>query len=184
MGEQVTLWSIDGALVAYVVALAAVMMARGAREEGKHAALERWARLFWTMGCGLLWLHMACVFQFYHDWSHANAVKHTARETAAVVGIDWGGGVWFNYAFAAVWTADALWWCLAPLSYRNRSPWISGLIHVYLAFIIFNATVVFKTGPLRWAGIVAVAFLSLLWIRGTLLTRAARDELARRESLG
>src|SRR5689334_19798333 len=103
-GEQLTRWTIDGALVAYVVAVAMLLGTRGRHEESKHATPDKWARLFWALGCALLWAHIVFVFQFYHDWSHTRAFEHTARETAELVGFNFGGGIWFNYVFAAVWT--------------------------------------------------------------------------------
>ena len=174
--EEMTRWTIDLALIDYVLALIVGLRSAGVPCESTRISRdENVARGLWTAGCLLLWLHILLVFHFYHDWSHTNAVEHTAQETAAIVGIKFGSGVWFNYVFAAVWTADMVWWHLSPLSYRHRSPWISGLIHFYLAFIIFNATVVFKTGPLRWAGIIATVLLAMLWIRKILLARVARN---------
>ena len=32
-----------------------------------------------------------------HDWSHAAALEHTANQTQDVVGVHWGGGLYFNY---------------------------------------------------------------------------------------
>jgi hypothetical protein len=34
----------------------------------------------------------------------------------------------------------------------------------FLLFIIFNATVVFKTGPLRWIGLGLCLWLGFLWL--------------------
>ena len=38
----------------------------------------------------------------------------TARQTAAVYGVAWGGGVYVNYLFVGVWLAELLWWRVDP----------------------------------------------------------------------
>ena len=35
--------------------------------------------------------------------------KNSARQTAEVFGLDWGGGLYVNYAFTAAWVADVAW---------------------------------------------------------------------------
>lgn len=110
----------------------------------------------WTLGCALAILHIALAMHAGHGWSHAEAYRHTAE----VGGV--GEGVYVNYLFAAVWLADVLWMWLAPTAYRHRPRWIGFAAHGFLAFIVFNATVVFATNPFVRA--VAILFsVALVW---------------------
>src|SRR5687768_15263236 len=56
------------------------------------------SRWLWTIACLALLAHVTCAFAFYHQWSHAAAYRHTAEQTAAMTGMNWGGGLYFNYA--------------------------------------------------------------------------------------
>jgi hypothetical protein len=109
-----------------------------------------------------LWVHVGCAFHFYHGWSHAAAVEDTARQTREAVGVDFGGGVYFNYATLLVWTADAAWWWVRPRSYLARGIGWEIAVHAFLLFIIVNAAAVFAAGPLRWITIMLVAALVAL----------------------
>ena len=134
-----TRWTIRISLALYVAALAA---RPGSRSR----------RICWTLGCLFFLAHAAAAFHFYHGWSHAAAYAHTAQRTAEVVGIHWGGGLWWNYAFGVVWLADVLW----P---RRHPRWMAIAVHAFLAFMAFNATVVFETGAIRWLGLAATVGL-------------------------
>ena len=126
---------------------------------------DRWARLAWTTGCAALVVHFICAFHFYHGWSHESAYLETARQTADVVAINWGGGLFINYLVAIFWTADVASWWFAGLSSYRRRPWLLTLIwHSFLIFIIFNATVVFKDGLTRWIGLLVFLTLCLSWV--------------------
>ena len=125
---------------------------------------DRWTRLAWTTGCAALIAHFICAFHFFHHWSHQSAYIDTARQTAEVMSINWGGGLFINYAVAILWITDVTWWWLAGLSsYRRRPWWITLLWHGFLLFIIFNATVVFKDGLTRWIGLLVCLTLGLSW---------------------
>jgi hypothetical protein len=154
MGELVTRWTARAALALYVLGLALRVSAAGSR-----LRLDT-ARLFWTAGCLALLLHTASAFHFYHHWSHGAAYEATARRTAEVVGLDWGGGLYANYGFAALWTADACWWWLAPGHYLARPRALEWALQAFLGFMAFNATVVFGTGAVRWTGLAACLFLA------------------------
>jgi hypothetical protein len=128
-------------------------------------AFLREARIAWTGGCVCLWLHLGAAFHFYHDWSHRAAYEDTARDTAVAIGAPLGEGVYLNYLFVAVWTADAIsWWRRGPLAPLVRPAWHNWLVHGYLLFIVFNATVTFGEGALRWiaAGMFG-ALAALAW---------------------
>lgn len=155
-GEFFTKLTVWIAVCGYCIGIAA-MLARG-----QSPARLTLARVAWTVGCIFLLLHVAAAFHFYHNWSHAAAVDQTAAETNAVVGINWGGGIWFNYLLLVVWIADVVWWWVAPDSHRRRPGWVTIALHGYFAFIVFNAVVIFEKGLLRWMGLAITIFL-LLW---------------------
>jgi hypothetical protein len=152
-GELLTRWTVRVALTLYVLAMALRASAVGRRS---RLAL---ARLLWTAGCLAFLLHTAFAFQFYHHWSHRAAYEATARQTADVVGFDWGGGLYANYVFAAVWTVDACWWWFSPQRYVARPRGLEWAVQGFLGFMAFNATVVFGAGAIRWMGLAACLFL-------------------------
>ncbi len=126
---------------------------------------DQWARVAWTIGGVALVAHFLAAFNFYHAWSHASAYSDTARQTAEVFRINWGGGLYINYALASIWAADVGWWWFSGLdAYRRRPWWITLTWHGFLLFIIFNATVVFKTGATRWIGLLVCLTLLLSWV--------------------
>lgn len=170
-GEELTRWTVRLALVAYFSGCALLLNPALFRLTAKDAAPEKRPRLAlacWTAACLLLWIHVGCAFQYFHDWSQSEAVAHTKRQTAAVVGIAFGAGVYVNYVVLAVWTADVLWWWRNPNAYASRSHWITMSVHAFLAFILFNAAVVFEAGPVRWLSALGFCVLALLWIRPAL----------------
>ena len=151
-GELLTRWTVRIAMALYVASLAS-------RRVSPH-----WSRLAWTAGCLLFLLHVACAFEYYHHWSHAEAYASTAKQTAETVGLDWGGGLYANYAFTLVWCADVCWWWLDGSRYLTRHWTINWAVHGFLGFIAFNATVVFATGFSRWFGIAACVLLIGVWV--------------------
>ena len=150
-GEILTRWTVRIAMILYVAGLASRTYA------------SRGSRLMWTFGCVFYLLHVACAFEYYHHWSHADAYASTARQTAERTGLDWGGGIYANYVFTLVWLADVIWWWSGAISYQARPRWLAWTIHGYLGFIAFNATVVFATGFSRWFGVAACVVLIAIW---------------------
>jgi hypothetical protein len=122
-------------------------------------------RVLWTAACVLLWIHVACAFQMAHHWNHAAAYEHTARQTAQIVGLDWGGGIYFNYLLMIVWAGDAAWWWLAPQSFRDRPPAIGMILCSFVAFMAINAAVIFASGALRWLALGVILALGAWAIR-------------------
>jgi hypothetical protein len=149
-GELLTRWTVRLAMALYVASLAS------------RGFSPRWSRIDWTVGCVVYLLHVACAFEYYHHWSNAEAYASTARQTAETVGIDWGGGLYVNYAFTLVWLADVCWWWGAASSYLARPRWVDWAVNGFMGFIAFNATVVFATGFSRWFGVAACVLLILL----------------------
>ena len=157
-GELLTRSTVWISIVAYTIGCVMFATARNQTETA------RWVRLAWTTGCAALVAHLICAFNFYHGWSQESAYLETARQTDAVVGINWGGGLFINYAVASLWIADVAWWWFAGVSAYRRRPWMLTLIwHSFLIFIIFNATVVFKDGLTRWIGLLVSLTLCLSW---------------------
>lgn len=149
-----TLWTVRLACVCYAIAVAAwIRRRRGA------------ARVAWTAGLGFYLLHVAAAFQFHHQWSHAAAYRETARQTQALFGFDWGGGLWFNYVFTAVWAVDAAWLWMAQETYYRRSRALAVAIHGFLAFMFVNGAIVFGSPAMRWVSLAAVAALFFAWRR-------------------
>ena len=131
---------------------------------GKSSRWDSATRIAWTTGCLSLLVHMVCAFEFFHNWSQTSAYHETARQTQEVVGLYWGGGLVINYAVQALWLVDVVWWWKAGLdSYRLRSLPVVIAWHSFLIFIIFNATVVFKDGVVRWVGLALTVTLCVLW---------------------
>jgi hypothetical protein len=158
-GELLTRWTVRVAMALYVTSLATRLY------------FPKGSRLAWTAGCLAYLLHIACAFEFYHHWSHAEAYAFTARQTATAVGWDWGGGLYVNYAFTLVWLADVGWWWISVESYRARSRWIGWAVQGFMGFIAFNATVVFAAGFSRWFGIGACVLLGTTSLQAMLARR-------------
>jgi hypothetical protein len=147
---QVTIWA---ALLAYT-----------AGEWGRiQTPRASWAKAVWTIGALLYAAHVAAAFTFAYEWSHAAAYAHTARQTANLVGLDWGGGIWVNYAFTVVWLAEAVWWWTAPSHYLSRPRPLELIVRAVFLFMIVNGAVVFVAGPAKWIGAAIVAALCAIW---------------------
>lgn len=158
-GKVLTKLTIWIAVAGYFAGAVIYALARGRRQ------WDSYARLAWTAACAALLAHVACAFHFHHGWSHAAAYRDTARQTAEVFGLDWGGGLYVNYALAACWVADVCWWWGRGIrAYRYR-PWplVIGW-HAFLLFIVFNATVVFEGGFVRRAGLGLCLALVFVWL--------------------
>ena len=119
-------------------------------------------RLLWTAGCVFMWAHAVAAFHFYHHWSHAHAVALTAAETAQVIGRPMGQGIWFSYLMIVGWSVDCLLTWRPDDKYRRWMQWFSFWVHLYVLFILFNGTVVFETGVVRWVGVVGTLWMARL----------------------
>ncbi len=159
MGQFLTRSTIWIPIVAYTIGCVVFAIAR------HRVEFDRWARWAWSIGCAVLLAHFAAAFHFYHAWSHKSAYVETARQTAEVFAINWGGGLFINYAVAIAWIIDVVWWWVGGVGSYRRRPWLLTLIwHGFLIFIIFNATVVFKDGLTRWIGLLICLILCLSWV--------------------
>ena len=120
---------------------------------------------FWAAGALLALIHSVAAFGQFYGWSHETARVMTARQTAEATGIDFGGGIYVNYVFVAVWLLDAIWWCAFPRGYAARPRPISWAIHGFIFFIVLNGSFVFADGWARLLGGAAVGSVvtSCVW---------------------
>jgi hypothetical protein len=132
-----------------------------------------WAWYAFFAGWLLAIVHTLLAFGVIHDWNHDDAVRNTALQTEAMFGIAFGGGLYVNYVFFAVWLADAVWWRTAPA--LVRPVWATVALHAFYMVIIFNAAVVFAPGVRRIFGAVLVSWLARLWAPGVLQSRPRRQ---------
>lgn len=152
------LWSVRLSLLGYLLSLTL-------RFGPGTPATRRLARALWTLALLAFLVHLWGAFEYVHHWSHSHAYADTARQTAARVGLNWGGGVYFNYLFLFVWSVDLLWWWCRPHSYEHRPAWAEYTVQGFLAFIAFHATVTFGHGLLPLWGLAGTGWLIFLWIR-------------------
>ena len=168
----------DAALYSTIwVALALFVVAEAGKQRvSGRMAVPVWAWPVWVSGAGLCALHMAFAFAGRHGWSHEMAVRETARQTAAVYGISWGGGVYVNYVFDAAWCTEAWWWRAYPTHYFSRRRTITWALRAFYFVIIVNAAVVFaKSVPGRTIGVVLVGALLWSWRPGSGIGSSALD---------
>ncbi len=153
-----TVWSIRVALLLFSLVVIARLGGVGRNESDQ----SNWkaVRAIWVVGCLLALIHGFAVFGYVMHWSHQAAIEDTIQRTRDLIGVPFGGGVYFNYAFWMIWTIDAAWWCVWPDRYLRRSPWWDALVIGYLWFIAFNATVVFESGVIRWLGLAATIVIA------------------------
>lgn len=118
----------------------------------------------WRTGAVVFGLHVLAAFHFEHNWSHAEAYRHTAQQTEAAIGWKSGWGLYLNYFTLIWWIVDAaLGWIPFPRS-GSALRWYRILLHTYFGFMVFNATVVF--GPWGWrvvAGVLIAWLLAQTW---------------------
>ncbi len=148
MDDAWTLWTARLALAMYFATLVGLLTTR------KESVLT-WLRFVWLAGGLIFLVHVARAFHAAHAWSHADAYAHTARRTEELTGVASGVGLYLNYVFTAAWSADGLWWSMFPDAHQRRPAWMTWALHGFLAFMVFNATVVFATGATRWLGLAA-----------------------------
>jgi hypothetical protein len=160
IGEFLTRSTIWVSIVGYTLGSVTFALSRG-RTQWDSAA-----RVVWTLACASLIAHFISAFQFYHAWSHAAAYRETARQTEELFGVNWGGGLFINYALLIAWTADLAWWWRSGLDSYSKRPWpLLALWHGFFIFIILNATVVFGNGIARWLGVAICVLLTFTWVR-------------------
>jgi hypothetical protein len=171
-GDDLTRHTVRLALLYYAVAVALMLQLRPEEWLAAHGR-GRVARWCWSLGWATYLVHLGMAFHFYHGWSHRNAIEHI--ETVS----GFGPGIFVSHTYTLVWTLDVFWWWRSPESYGRRPVWVGWLLHGFMAFIIFCATVVYEQGFIRWAGVTMFVGLGLLLARrlhrGTFLLYPVRD---------
>ena len=128
----------------------------------RGATTARWVLPVNAAGLALCVIHIVIAMTSVHGWSHAAAIDATARSTEAVYGLRWGGGLFVNYLFVAVWAADA-WWSRAGTDPRVENRAGGWIVRIFYAVVIFNATVVFARWPMRIVGVCLLIALLVAW---------------------
>jgi hypothetical protein len=121
------------------------------------------ARFALSLGAVSYLVHVATAFEVHYDWNHATAYTQTAIQTSAATGMNWGGGIWINYAFTALWISEVLWWWVGAENYRHRPRLAEHAIRGIFLFMILNGAVLFVDNPMRWAGIAIALWLIGVW---------------------
>ncbi|HVX56226.1 MAG TPA: hypothetical protein VHA37_00710 [Candidatus Saccharimonadales bacterium] len=158
MSDLLILWSARLVLVGVV---ACGFWVLGARRDPVES---RGFCVLWSATLLMLLFHVACAYQFRHDWSHAAAYADTARRSEELLGQPVGSGIYWNDALVLWWSADVVWMWAAPAGYRRRPRWWSWSLAAFLAFMLFNAAIVFATGPARWMGVASCVALVGYWL--------------------
>jgi hypothetical protein len=120
-------------------------------------------RLVWTAGAAANLAHVLFALHLVHAWDLERAYADIARQTHEQTGFDSGIGLYINFAFSGLWTADAAGWWLLPRRYARRPRWLDGVVQFVCFFMFFNATVVFGKSPIRMFGAVLGAVGTIGW---------------------
>jgi MFS family permease len=119
------------------------------------------SRAWWTAGALLTLLHSVVAFFVFYEGSHQIAQAETMKQTAALTGVVFPGGIYVNYTFLLVWLGDAAWWWLSPHSRAARPRGLTWVVRGFIFFIIVNGAVVFADGWARVVGLIAVAAVTI-----------------------
>jgi len=149
-GDALTRGSIR---VALALCAAALVVLPWVAKGDTSSARSRFVRACWVTGWLFYVAHVALAFHYFHDWSHAEAIHHVEERSG------FGPGLFVSYLFTLLWTGDVVWWAISPESHARRPRWVALLLYGYFTFMAFNATVIYETGAIRVAGIVATALL-------------------------
>jgi hypothetical protein len=147
------------------ISLVAWTVSEWARTRASSSRDDASGRAAFTLGGLALVVHSALAFELRHGWSHAAALRDTARQTEALLGRPFGIGLFVNYFFLALWTLEAAWWWLDAARYRGRAFGLDGSVRAFFLFMFLNGAVVFAHGPLRALGAAAVLLVAASWYR-------------------
>jgi hypothetical protein len=154
LDDDLTRYTVRVSLLYYAAAVCLLLIRRS-----DDVTLWQSARLYWTLGWIAYLVHLYVAFKFYHRGSHADAVEHTQEVTG------FGPGIYVSHLFTLVWTLDVARWWLFPAAYAHRARWVTALLHGFMAFIVFNATIIYETGLIRWAGVAMFGVFAVLLAR-------------------
>ena len=113
----------------------------------------KWFSLF---GLWAMLLHIVISMYLSHGWSLVEAYEFTARQSGV------GAGLYVNVAMILLWGID--WYWIGHAKGQTFKRWILA-IRLFIAFIVFNATVVFASSWPRYLAFVAFAWLAFDFFR-------------------
>lgn len=154
-GDNRLRFAIHLALLFYFAACTCMLLASSAEWQSGGTNL-RTARMLWSLAWLSYAVHVLLSFQHFHHWSHAHAIAHT-REVSG-----FGEGIFVTHIFTLLWAADAATWWLNCDQYVRRPSWLGWTIHGFMAFIVFNGSVVYASGAVRWASAAGFVWLAAL----------------------
>lgn len=128
--------------------------------------VKGWARAIYLCGAGAFLYHVLVAFDQIHHWSHTAAWEHVQEVSG------FGHGIFVSYAFSLFWLVDAIWWQFWPWNYALRNRTMHWCIEIFMVFIIFNGTVVFEAGMIRWISLLGFLILGLLVWKYRTFTKA------------
>lgn len=146
LGESMMRWTVRLAVVLYLARLW-ILVGKCSKATIPPSRLEC---CLWTGALAAYLIHVLLAFHVVHNWSHRQAWLHTAAETQRMTGIYRGDGVWVNYVFTLLWSADAVRLWIARRRDKVTAYGPKLLWHAFIAFIVFNATVIFGPPMYRW----------------------------------
>lgn len=123
------------------------------------------SRTLWTTGALFMLAHAVLAFAAFYAWSHVTARDAVARQTAALTGMAFSGGIYVNYLLVSAWLADAAWWWASPRGYAQRPRAVDAGVRGFIFFIMVNGAVVFADGVARLLGAAAVSIVGVAWLR-------------------
>jgi hypothetical protein len=170
LGDDLIRNTIRLALLYYTIALTLLLRSQPP-DWRKPSNTIRLARLCWTLAWFTYLIHLAMAFHFAHHWSHAEALRHT-EEVSGV-----GEGIFVSHFFTLIWTVDVVSWWLWPGWYARRPAWIDWMLHGFMLFVVFNATVVFESGWIRWAGVALFAWLAVVAVSRRLTDTVSNERV-------
>jgi hypothetical protein len=156
-GDDLTRNTVRLALLYYAAALTLLLSLTSA-DWASSSRRVRLARCCWTLAWAAFVLHVGMALHHFDHWSHAATIERTHRRTG------FGEGVLIAYLFTLLWTADVAYWWLRPAAYAARRPAFDRALHAFMLFMVFNGTVVFEEGPIRWVGLAFFLGLAAAWL--------------------
>jgi hypothetical protein len=129
VGQAMTVWTARAAAALFVVMV--VLLARGHPQRARVAS---------TLGLAAYLVHVWTAFTYFYGWSHDVAYRETARQTAELFGVRWGGGLYLNYLFTGVWVIECAGWWLRLWERRSAGVWMA--VYGFMGFMVVNGTIV------------------------------------------
>ena len=168
IGQILTVWTVRASVACWAVAVWRYFFRSPATPKLPHDASvserspDRIYAYFWAAAWLLCVVHALCAFHFFHHWSHAAALNHTTMQTERVTGLAWGGGLYVNWVFVAVWGLSVADTFSALHNVQNRVRF-GMAIHLVTACMMFSATAVFGPG---WWWIPVIGFsCAIVWTK-------------------